>query len=135
MPRNSKDYGGTPTAPLWDAQTTHANERPSDTRSNEPQPDNSAAFWSPPARATRVVDWLKMTSVEFESRHPLTCRPHANLLNRRVARALPALRKRPSEQDLQGKPMELALHLPLPPALRFYAFTATQHEAERQTDT
>jgi hypothetical protein len=77
-----------------------------------------------------------MTSDEFETRYPLTSRPHANLLNRRVARALPAaLRKRPSEQDLQDKPFELALDLPLPPALRVYAFTATQHEAERQTDT
>lgn len=77
-----------------------------------------------------------MPSDEFEARHPLTSRPLANQLNRRVARALlPALRMQPSEQELQDKPVELTLHLPLPPALRFYAFTATQHEAERQTDT
>jgi hypothetical protein len=102
---------------LRDAQTTHEQERGT-------------------AHAAVIVDWLTMPSDEFEARYPLTSRPHANQLNRRVARALlPALRKQPSEQELQDKPVELALHLPLPPALRLYAFTATQHEAERQTDT
>jgi hypothetical protein len=83
-----------------------------------------------------VADWLTLPPDQFEARHPLTSRPQANQLNRRVARALlQVLRKQPSEQELQDKPIELELHLPLPPVLKFYAFTATQHESERQTDT
>jgi len=110
--------------------------QPWDESSEGPQPEDLGTSASPTGRAAAMVDWLTMPSDKFEARHPLTSRPHANLLNRRVSRVLlPALRNQPSEQELQHKPLELALYLPLPPALRFYAFTATQHEAERQTDT
>ena len=130
---------------LRDAQTTNAREResctvkslqPWDVSSEKAPPADVGTCGSPTGRAAGIVDWLTMPSDQFETRHPLTSRPHANLLNRRVVRALlPALRHQPSERELQDKPIKLALHLPLPPALRFYAFTATQHEAERQTDT
>ena len=130
---------------LGDAQTTHLQERenctvrsvhPGDTSSEESQPEDCTISGSPASFAAGSVDWLTVTADEFETRYPLNSRPHANLLNRRLARALSAaLPMRPSEQDLYDKPVVLTLHLPLPPALRFYAFTATQHEAERQTDT
>jgi hypothetical protein len=74
-----------------------------------------------------------MPSDEFEARHPLTARPNANQLNRRIARALlPLLRTRPSENELQDKPIELRLSLPLPPALKG---TADQRAfSDRQPD-
>lgn len=102
----------------------------------ELRPEDFATSGNTTWRDSLVDDWCTMPSDEFEARHPLTARPNANQLNRRIARALlPLLRTRPSENELQDKPIELRLSLPLPPALKFYAFTATQHEAERQRDT
>lgn len=110
--------------------------QPWDERKELPRQEDFPFPESPSAGAAVLADWLTMPSDLFEARHPLTSRPQANQLNRRVVRALlPVLQKPPREQELFDKPLELALHLPLPPTLRFYAFTATQHVAERQTDT
>lgn len=124
---------------------THAREResctlkfapPWDVSYDVPRQEDFAFSGDPTWRAAGLADWLAMPSADFESRHPLTARPHANQLNRRVVRSLlPVLSRQPSEREIHCKPIELALRLPLPPALRFYAFTATQHEAERQADT
>lgn len=109
---------------------------PSEISNRALQQEGVVSSSSQSERMQLIDNWLLMPSDQFQARYPLTPRPQASQLNRRVARALqPVLSQQPSEQELQGKPLQLSLRLPLPPMLRIYAFTATQHETERQKDT
>lgn len=89
-----------------------------------------------PSHMNEVPTWLDSDDDDFEYTFPLGPRPRPGALNRRLVRALlPCLRQIPTEEAVASKPLELHLHLPLPPRLRFYIFLATQHESERQVDT
>jgi len=83
-----------------------------------------------------IPAWARQTDQAFKATYPLGPRPSTIMLNRVLARSLvPLLNQFPTDQQLRDKPLLLELGLPLPPKLRFYIFTATQHESERQVDT
>jgi hypothetical protein len=78
--------------------------------------------------------WLTLPEDEFQERY----RPAktSGYLHRVLVRALgSAVDGVPPDEALKRKPLVLDLASPLPPRLRFYVYTATQHPSERQPGT
>ncbi|NED75995.1 hypothetical protein [Streptomyces sp. e14] len=80
--------------------------------------------------------WLTLPEDEFEERYRPAKNFTSGYLHRVLVRALgSAVDGVPPDEALKRKPLVLDLASPLPPRLRFYVYTATQHPSERQPGT
>ncbi|MDG9704079.1 hypothetical protein [Streptomyces sp. DH37] len=80
--------------------------------------------------------WLTLPEDEFQERYRPAKNFTSGYLHRVLVRALgSAVDGVPPDEALKHKPLVLDLASPLPPRLRFYVYTATQHPSERQLGT
>lgn len=80
--------------------------------------------------------WFNMSDVDFRASLPGAGTISNVQLHQILLRSIsPSVRELPDERALRQKPLVVSTSLPMPGAVRFYVYNATQHSSERQSGT